>query len=114
MQQYSYDEFIAKPERYGSAERFLHLAIESCSDMGNHIIADDNLGVVTSYRDIPTILEELDFISIELRETWIAMIGFRNVLVHDYTDIDQKLVYDALKNRLDDFQKLRKVFAQFL
>lgn len=66
--------------------------------MGNHIIADDNLGVVTSYRDIPTILEELDFISIELRETWIAMIGFRNVLVHDYTDIDQKLVYDALKN----------------
>jgi uncharacterized protein YutE (UPF0331/DUF86 family) len=82
--------------------------------MGNHVIADENLGVVTSYRDIPTILEEKGYIPVELRETWIAMIGFRNILVHDYTDIDQKLVYDALKNQLDDFQKLRKVFAQFL
>lgn len=114
LQQYTFEEFVAEPERYGSAERFLHLAIESCTDMGNHVIADENLGVVTSYRDIPTILEEKGYISVELRETWIAMIGFRNILVHDYTDIDQKLVYDALKNRLGDFLKLRKVFAQFL
>ncbi len=114
LQSYHYDEFVNEPERYGSAERFLHLAIESCTDMGNHVIADENLGIVTSYRDIPTILEEHGYVSVELREIWIAMIGFRNILVHDYTVIDHKLVYDVLQNRLDDFQKLRKVFAQFL
>lgn len=29
MQKYSRDEFVANPERYSSAERFLHLAIDS-------------------------------------------------------------------------------------
>jgi uncharacterized protein YutE (UPF0331/DUF86 family) len=29
-----------------SAERFLHLAIEALLDMGNHVIADEGLGVV--------------------------------------------------------------------
>ncbi len=40
LQIYSFEEFLANPERYGSAERFLHLAIEAIIDMANHIIAD--------------------------------------------------------------------------
>jgi uncharacterized protein YutE (UPF0331/DUF86 family) len=38
LQEYSFDEFIENPERYGSAERFLHLAIEGINDIGNHIV----------------------------------------------------------------------------
>jgi len=40
------------------------------------------------------------------------MIGFRNTLVHEY--IDRKIVYDILKNHLEDIKDLEKVFAQFL
>lgn len=50
LQRYSYDEFAANPERYGSAERFLHLAIESLNDLGNHVIAESGLGRVELYR----------------------------------------------------------------
>ncbi len=89
LRRYSYDEFVSDPEHYGSAERFLHLTIEAFTDMGNHIVADDELGYVASYRDIPAILAEQGLIEPELRETWIAMIGFRNVLVHDYINVDQ-------------------------
>ena len=42
------------------------------------------------------------------------MIGFRNVLVHEYLDIDRGIVYDVLQNRLGDIEGLRRVFAQFL
>lgn len=34
---YSLEEFLADPERYGSAERFLQLAVEAILDVGNHI-----------------------------------------------------------------------------
>jgi uncharacterized protein YutE (UPF0331/DUF86 family) len=34
LQRYSFKEFTANPERYGSTERFLHLAIEALIDMG--------------------------------------------------------------------------------
>lgn len=42
------------------------------------------------------------------------MIGFRNVLVHGYVDIDRAVVYDVLQHRLGDLEALRRVFAQFL
>ena len=44
LQKYSYDEFVSNPERYGSAERFLQLAIESINDLGNHVVAESGLG----------------------------------------------------------------------
>jgi len=50
LQRYSFDEFVTNPEAYGSVERFLQLAIEAVTDIGNHIIADLDLGVVNWYR----------------------------------------------------------------
>jgi uncharacterized protein YutE (UPF0331/DUF86 family) len=114
VQRYSFEDFMEDPERYGSAERFLHLAIEAILDMGNHIIADLELGVVNSYSDIPAIIAKKGYLSPPLEEKWIRMIGFRNTLVHEYIDIDRKIVYDVLQNNLDDFEELKKVFAQFL
>ena len=114
VKHYSLADFIANPERYGSAERFLHLAIEATLDMGNHIIADLELGVVNSYGDIPAIMAKKGYLSSDLEEKWIRMIGFRNTLVHEYIDIDRKIVYNVLQNDIDDFEELKKIFAQFL
>lgn len=114
LQKYTFSEFIEDPEHYGSAERFLQLAIEAITDLGNHVVADLRLGVVNWYSDIPTILAEHQYIDTELRERWIQIIGFRNVLVHDYLDVDRKIVYEVLQHRLGDLETLRKVFAQFL
>ncbi len=50
---YDLGAFLADPERYGSAERFLQLAIEATLDMGSHIIADENLGSVEQSRTFP-------------------------------------------------------------
>ena len=114
MQRYSYDEFIKNPEIYGSAERFLQLLIETITDIGNHIIAELNLGVVNWYSDIPTLLFDNGYINQSVKESWIKMIGFRNVLIHDYLDIDHHIVYNILTNRLEEFQNIKKVFPQFL
>ena len=44
LRRYTFEEFVANPEHYGSAERFLQLAIETLTDLGNHVIADLRLG----------------------------------------------------------------------
>jgi len=114
LQRYERDEFLADPERYGSAERFLHLAIEALLDIGNHVIADEGLGVVDWYSDVPRIFLEKGIISQELSEKWIRMIGFRNTLVHGYIDIDRAIVHDVLQNGLGDIEELKRAFARFL
>ena len=114
LRQVNREAFNTQPQLYGSAERFLHLAIETVLDMGNHIIADENLGMVNHYSDIPNILADNGYISAELAQRWIRMIGFRNILVHDYLDIDRDIVYGVLQNNLADFETLKQAFAQFL
>jgi uncharacterized protein YutE (UPF0331/DUF86 family) len=114
LQRYTIDEFINDPERYGSSERFLQLAIEGITDIGNHVIADDKLGTVNWYSDIPNILEEKGYIDAFKKEQWIRMIGFRNALVHEYVDIDRKIVFDVLQNHLDEIEEISRIFAHFL
>jgi len=114
LQRLGLDEFLSDPEKYGSVERFLHLAIEAIMDVGNHVIAELNLGVVNRYSDIPSILEGKGHLSLDLRDKWIRMIGFRNTLVHEYIDIDREIVYQVLQHNLKDFEDLRQVFARFL
>lgn len=114
LQRYSFDDFVENPEHYGSAERFLHLAIETITDLGNHVIADDGLGVVNWHSDIPIILAEKGYIGSELKERWIRMIGFRNVLVHEYIDIDRRTVFEVLHRHLGDIEAVKHVFAKYL
>ncbi len=114
LQRYSRDEFISDPERYGSAERFLQLAIETLTDLGNHVIADLGLGVVDWYSDVPRLFREAGYIDDAMQEIWIRMIGFRNILVHDYLDIDRDVVFRVLQDNLDDFEALKQIFVQML
>ena len=111
---YSKADLLADPEKYGSAERFLQLTIEALDDIGNHLIADLDLGVVNTAGDIPRLLHEHGHVDEPLQETWLRMIGFRNILVHDYLDIDRTVVYDVLQKNLKDVRALMRVFAQFL
>jgi uncharacterized protein YutE (UPF0331/DUF86 family) len=42
------------------------------------------------------------------------MIGLRNVLVHNYLDLDRKIVHEVLQKGLPDIAALRQTFALFL
>ena len=114
MKECNYEEFVSNPEKYGSVERFLQLSIETINDIGNHIIADLNLGVINWYSDIPDILNQKGYIDDDLKNVWIRMIGFRNTLVHDYIEVDRKIVFHTLQNNLYDFKRIEKAFANFL
>lgn len=114
LARYDEDEFLASPERYGSAERFLQLAIEATLDIGAHLVADLKLGAIEVSRDVPYHLGDAGIVPPDLRETWIRMIGFRNILVHDYLELDRHIVYQVLQNYLDDFRRLAQIFARFL
>lgn len=114
LQKYTFEEFLSDPEHYASVERFLHMAIEATIDIGSHIVSGLGMGDVNWYSDIAMIMEEKGYISAELREKWIRIVGFRNVLVHQYIEVDKRIVYDVLQNKLGDLEELKTSFARFL
>ncbi len=111
---YNKDEFKEEPMVFGSTERFLHLVIEALLDIGNHIIADQDLGEVEFYKDIPELLYQNDYISKKQKEIFIQITGFRNILVHEYLEINLDIVYEILKNSLHDLQSILKEYAKLL
>ena len=114
LARYGRDEFLADPEKYGSAERFLELSIQLTVDMGNHVVAAERAGRVQTSGDIPVLLRDHGLVDTELARRWARMIGFRNILAHEYMDIDRAQVYQNLTTRLGDLEALRRVFVGLL
>ena len=114
LQKYDFDDFIANPLVYGSSERFLHLAIEALMDIGNHVVSDMNLGTVNWLSDIPALLCEHGYLDDSQMDIFVKMIGFRNTLVHEYIEIDRAIVYDILRNHLEEIRDLMRAFAKLL
>lgn len=106
--------FSSTQDIYYRFERALHLAVEAVLDLGNHLIADQNLETPDSNRDIFRILFENQIIDSELKESLIKMAGFRNILVHDYLDLDRELEYEIIKNNIVDIKEFMKVVLEYL
>jgi uncharacterized protein YutE (UPF0331/DUF86 family) len=114
LRHYTREEFEADPLCYGSAERFLQLAIETVNDVAARIVVRERLGVVEEGRDLPRLFHENEHIGPDLAERWAKMIGFRNVLVHEYLEIDRSIVNSVLQGDLGDLKLLAAVLARFL
>ena len=83
----------------------LQLAIQGCVDIGSHIIADEGWGIAGSFSEIFYILQEKKVLGPVLTDKMIAMVGFRNLLVHEYETIRFDLVYDILQTHLSDIEE---------
>ena len=113
-----YGEFSKDPLYQAGAERFLQLAIESCLNVGNRLLAIYQFSkpVVTpeTYADIFKEMSRLGVVDHEFMQRLVAMARFRNRLVHLYWDINQETVYEFLQNNLYDFKLFQERVVKFL
>ena len=98
-------EFVREPALHDLAERYLHLVVEACLDLANHWIADRALPTPDSNRDSFSILERAGELSPELAERLRGWAGFRNILVHEYLEIDHAVAYQAILQELGDLER---------
>jgi uncharacterized protein YutE (UPF0331/DUF86 family) len=100
--QISKEEYLASDILQDSTERNFQLAAQACIDIAHHVIADSGWEVPKTYGQAFDILSKHGELPPDLAQTMISIAGFRNILVHDYTEVDPDQVYQYL-SRLDDF-----------
>ena len=110
----SREQFLEEPALHHLAERYLHLACESVLDIAHHVIADQGYPQAGSYRDSIEVLEKEGLIGPDLSERLKRWMGFRNVLVHLYLEIDHGRVYDAIQEELGDLEEFAGSMARLL
>ena len=101
----SEDQFCEDDDSSKLAERHLEIAIQAAIDIGHHVIADMDLGLPQDYKDVFRILAKHNIISSHLGKKLESMTGMRNVLVHDYLQLDVHRIYAAIKNDLRDLDE---------
>ena len=101
------DEYRADWKTQRIVERTLHLAIETCMDVADHIVADRRLRVPETGAESFEILAEAGLLQAPLGTALASMVGFRNILVHDYARIDPAIVVRVLGRDLADVERFR-------
>ena len=107
-------QFVSDPLIYGSAERYLQLAIQAVLDISHHIVADRNLSLPADSKSLFDVLARQKVLSRRLATKLTSMAGFRNVLVHEYLEIDRRRVYRVLTSELRDFESFIRAVTRLL
>lgn len=109
----SWDEYKNDEGIQDRVERNLQIAAQVCIDIGSHVIAGRGYRTPHSYADIFTVLEKEGLLPPDLADTLKQIAGFRNILVHDYLEIDPEIVYRCLQ-KIDDFKRFAEHVATWI
>ena len=108
------EKIRANTDIRGAVERYLYLETQAAIDLAEAVIAHKNFRKPTTMSEAFYILNEEKIISGRLTEKLARMVGFRNVLAHDYEDIDYDIVYAVLQKGLNDIELFLKAVSKKL
>lgn len=87
----------------------LQRACEATIDLAMRWIRLKKLGTPQTSRDVFVILLSHNLLPQKLAEDLQAMVGFRNVAIHDYQKINLDIVHSILKTKLNNFSEFIKI-----
>lgn len=85
-------------------ERNLEVAAQCCIDIANRVIALEDMEKPQDYYGAFIILGQAGVLPLEFARSFAGIAGFRNILIHEYIQIDWSEVYRNLQ-KLDDLYK---------
>jgi uncharacterized protein YutE (UPF0331/DUF86 family) len=105
LQRVPFDDFQADFTLQLATERAFQASIESCVDIASHLISTYQLGQPQESRDVFRLLVQAGYITQDYGEAMMAMVSFRNRLVHLYWDVDLERLYTYLQTDIDLLQQ---------
>lgn len=109
----SLEEFLEDDDAKDIVAHNLFLALQNIIDIGTHIIADANWEEPNFLADIPDILAKEGVIAIESVKPLKAMIGLRNLIAHEYGDLDFMTIYQIVQDDLGDINGFLKAIIKY-
>ena len=84
-------------------------------DIGSYLIGQLALTAPDEPQNLFAVLGREGVISRDLADRMVGMVRFRNILVHDYLEIDSTIVHRNLTAELKDFDQFsQEIIARFL
>lgn len=104
-QKYPKAKLLENLDIKGATERYLYLTAQSAIDLAEAVIAYKKFRKPTTMTDAFYILNEEKIIAADLTKKMVEMVGFRNIIAHDYEKVNYDIVYNVLREGLKDIEK---------
>ena len=106
--------FTADHHHYGLAEHYLQAAIEAVLDVCRHLVVARELSMPDDAHGLFSLLVKQKVLTNTFAGRNEKMPGFRNRLVHSYSEIDHEKTFAYLQEHLPDFQVFISQVSRFL
>jgi uncharacterized protein YutE (UPF0331/DUF86 family) len=109
--QKSRQDFLDDLNAQDIVEYNLFQIVNHLIDMIQHIVVDEKLGFPESAYDGVEILHDKGVFTERDRTVLRKMIGFRNIIGHDYITLNKQIVYDVLISGPEDIRRIMSAIA---
>jgi uncharacterized protein YutE (UPF0331/DUF86 family) len=83
----------------------LERAIQLCVDIGAHIIASTERETPDTMGETFQTLAEMEVLESDTANIMKKAVGFRNIAVHNYEEINWSIVFSICTKQIDDFKR---------
>lgn len=107
------EEYYNNLVKRRACEKTIELAIEALISTATIIVSSQRFGIPTSEENIIDILVRHDVMTSMLGEKIKDMKGFRNLLIHKYGGVDDRLAHEFLTHNLPDFTEFETQIKKY-
>jgi uncharacterized protein YutE (UPF0331/DUF86 family) len=101
------EEYLRKVEKRRATERLLQISVECILDVCHLFVSGLRLGLPAQEDDLVGRMDAAGLISPDLAGLLRKMRRFRNILVHEYGEVDDHIVFETARERLNDLVRFR-------
>ena len=92
----------------------LQRAVQICVNIGNHILLDYKTPTPSTMADTFKYMAENKLITEQNAQDLAHAVGFRNIAVHQYENIDCNIVFSIINNHLEDFKEFSRAIEKLI
>lgn len=87
----------------------LQRACEAVLDLAMYVVSTRKLGLPQNKKEAFELLEKNNIIDGDISKKMKGMIGFRNIAIHDYKELDEEILKDVIENHLTDLTEFARI-----
>lgn len=100
------EEFLQDEDGKDIVTHNLFIMLQHIIDIGTHVIADENMEEPVFVSDIADILAKEGVLDKSLVKPLKSMIGLRNIIAHEYGDIDFRIIHKIITSNIHDVNSI--------
>lgn len=114
ISKHTFNEYLSDFYLKSSTERLIQLIVECASDINSHTVVEKRQRPPKDYASSFLKAAEVGLISRELANKLKGSAGMRNIIVHEYMDIDDEKVYGVIPQAISDYRDYIKQVDDFI